>query len=137
VININYKKLAEDLFEFMARCPKIPMQEPQEFTRGEIGILVYLHFNSDSVTSGDLSESLSVSTGRVATALKGLEKKGFIIRRTDLSDKRRVNVLITEAGRKLVRDKHQLGIEKMVKALQKLDEEEAIEFVRLVKKIIA
>jgi len=137
VININYKKLAEDLFEFMARCPKIPMQEPREFTRGEIGILVYLHFNSDSVTSGDLSESLSVSTGRVATALKGLEKKGFIIRRTDLSDKRRVNVLITEAGRKLVRDKHQLGIEKMVKALQKLDEEEAIEFVRLVKKIIA
>jgi DNA-binding MarR family transcriptional regulator len=137
VININYKKLAEDLFGFMARCPKIPMQEPQEFTRGEIGILVYLHFNSDSVTSGDLSESLSVSTGRVATALKGLEKKGFIIRRTDLSDKRRVNVLITEAGRKLVRDKHQLGIEKMVKALQKLDEEEAIEFVRLVKKIIA
>ena len=137
MININYKKLAEDLFEFMARCPKIPMQEPQEFTRGEIGILVYLHFNSDSVTSGDLSESLSVSTGRVATALKGLEKKGFIIRRTDLSDKRRVNVLITEAGRKLVRDKHQLGIEKMVKALQKLDEEEAIEFVRLVKKVIA
>ena len=137
MININYTKLAEDLFEFMARCPKIPMQEPQEFTRGEIGILVYLHFNSDSVTSGDLSESLSVSTGRVATALKGLEKKGFIIRRTDLSDKRRVNVLITEAGRKLVRDKHQLGIEKMVKALQKLDEEEAIEFVRLVKKIIA
>ena len=48
-----------------------------------------------------------------------------------------MNVLITEAGRKLVRDKHQLGIEKMVKALQKLDEEEAIEFVRLVKKIIA
>ncbi|MFZ0446343.1 MAG: MarR family transcriptional regulator [Bacillus sp. (in: firmicutes)] len=136
MININYKKLAEDLFEFMARCPKIPMQEPQEFTRGEIGILVYLHFNSDSVTSGDLSESLSVSTGRVATALKGLEKKGFIIRQTDLSDKRRVNVLITEAGRKLVRDKHQHGIEKMVKALQKLDEEEAIEFVRLVKKII-
>ena len=59
----------------MARCPKIPMQEPQEFTRGEIGIQVDLHFNSDSVTSGDLSESLSVSTGRVATALKGLEKK--------------------------------------------------------------
>ena len=137
MITIDYKKLAEDLFEFMARCPKIPMQEPQEFTRGEIGILVYLHFNSDSVTSGDLSESLSVSTGRVATALKGLEKKGFIIRRTDLSDKRRVNVLITEAGRKLVLDKHQLGIERMVKALQKLDEEEAIEFVRLVKKIIA
>ncbi|MFJ8261981.1 MarR family winged helix-turn-helix transcriptional regulator [Rummeliibacillus sp. NPDC094406] len=120
----------------MARCPKIPMQEPQEFTRGEMGILVYLQFKSDGVTSGDLSESLSVSTGRVATALKGLEKKGFIIRRTDLSDKRRVNVLITEAGRKLVLEKHQLGIERMVKALQKLDEEEAIEFVRLVKKII-
>ncbi|HEY4549982.1 MAG TPA: MarR family transcriptional regulator [Bacillus sp. (in: firmicutes)] len=137
MISIDYKKLAEDLFEYMARCPKIPMQEPQEFTRGEIGILVYLHFNSDSVTSGDLSESLSVSTGRVATALKGLEKKGFIIRRTDPSDKRRVNVLITEAGRKLVLDKHQYGIERMTKALQKLDEEEVIEFVRLVKKVIS
>ena len=129
--------MAEDLFEYMAKCPRIPMQEPQEFTRGEIGILVYLHFKGDSVTSGDLSESLSVSTGRVATALKSLEKKEFIIRRTDPSDKRRVNVLITEAGRKLVLDKHQHGIERMTKALQKLDEEEVIEFVRLVKKIMS
>jgi hypothetical protein len=48
-----------------------------------------------------------------------------------------VNVLITEAGRKLVLDKHKHGIERMTKALQKLDEEEVIEFVRLVKKVIA
>lgn len=49
--------------------------DPQEFSRGEMGILVYLTFKKDGVTSGQLSEALFVSTGRIATALKGLEKR--------------------------------------------------------------
>jgi MarR family transcriptional regulator, organic hydroperoxide resistance regulator len=134
---MDYKQLAMDLFESMARCQKIPMEEPREFTRGEMGILVFLNFNKDGVTSGDLSEGLSVSTGRIATALKSLEKKGLILRRTDLEDKRRVIVFITGEGKKLVLDKQHFGIERMTKALKKLNEKEAVEFVRLVKKIIS
>ena len=45
-------------------------------------------------------------------------------------------VFITEEGRNLVLDKHQQGLERMEKALKKLDENEAVEFVRLVKKVI-
>ncbi|WP_428910908.1 MarR family winged helix-turn-helix transcriptional regulator [Niallia sp. Krafla_26] len=134
---LDYKQLAEDLFDSMARCPKIPMEEPREFTRGEMGILVFLSFNKDGITSGDLSDGLSVSTGRIATALKSLEKKELIIRRTDPEDKRRVNVFITEEGKRLVLDKQHQGIERMTKALKKLDEKEVVEFVRLVKKIIS
>lgn len=134
---MDYKQLAEDLFDSMARCPKIPMEEPREFTRGEMGILVFLSFNKDGITSGDLSDGLSVSTGRIATALKSLEKKELIIRRTDPEDKRRVNVFITEEGKRLVLDKQHQGIERMTKALKKLDEKEVVEFVRLVKKIIS
>lgn len=134
---MGYPELAVELFQCMAKSPKPPMEEPRNFSRGEIGILIYLNFIKDGVSSGELSEYLTVSTGRVATALKSLEKKGFIVRRPDASDKRRVIVFITDAGRDFVIEGHNKGIAMTEKFLRKLSEEEAKEFVRLVKLIIA
>src|SRR4051812_32572084 len=101
---MNYRALATELFEYIAKAPKVPLEEPRDFTKGEMGILVYLHFIKNDITSGDLSEGLSVSTGRVATALKRLEKKGMIVRRSDPNDKRKVRVLITDRGQELVHE---------------------------------
>ena len=134
---MGYTAFAAELFQCMAKSPKPSLDEPRNFTRGEIGILIYLHFVRDGASAGELSEYLSVSTGRIATALKGLEKKGFIIRRRDTTDKRRVIVCITDPGRKFVIEGHNKGIEMTEKYLRKLSEEEAEEFVRLVKLIIA
>jgi MarR family transcriptional regulator, organic hydroperoxide resistance regulator len=133
----DYKELASELFEFIAKTHKPPFEEPTTFSRGEMGILIYLNFKTEGVTSGELSEYLSVSTGRVATALKSLEKKGLIVRSTDISDKRRVIVFITDAGRKTLMERHQEAIEKTAEMLQKLNIEDAKEFIRLVKIIIS
>lgn len=135
---IDYHKLATELFNQMAKCPKASFDEPRNFSRGEVGILIYLHSTKNGVTSGTLSECLTVSTGRIATALKSLEKKGFIERHyNDPSDKRKVLVYITEAGRDFVIEGHQKGIKKTEDILRKLGEEDAKEFVRIVKRIMS
>lgn len=134
-----YKKLAKEFFDFMVLTHAGPMgpPDPKDFSRGELGILIYLNFKQDGVTSGELSEALRVSTGRVASALKVLEKKQLIVRSTDDTDKRRVYVHITDIGRQSIMEKHYEAIEKMEKSLRKLSEEDAKKFVELTKRLFS
>ncbi|MFB5760104.1 MarR family winged helix-turn-helix transcriptional regulator [Paenibacillus medicaginis] len=135
---MDYKALAKELFEYAAQARKPPLDDRgQPFSRGEMGILIHLNFHKDGATSGQLSEFLSVSTGRVATALKSLEKKGYVVRRTDTDDKRKVIVFITDVGRQFLLDRRNEGIVLTEKLLRKLSEEDAKEFVRLVKIIVS
>lgn len=137
-MQLDYKALAVELFEYAAQARKPPLDDRRQlFSRGEMGILIHLNFHKDGTTSGDLSEYLSVSTGRVATALKSLEKKGFVVRRTDADDKRKVIVFITDAGRQFLLDRRNEGIALMEKMLRRLSEEDAREFVRLVKIMVS
>ncbi|PWV99459.1 DNA-binding MarR family transcriptional regulator [Paenibacillus cellulosilyticus] len=128
-----YKQLAKHFFDYMVTTNIGPMEppDPKDYSRGEVGILIHLAFRKDGVTSGLLSEALHVSTGRIASALKTLEKKQLIERREDLSDKRRVNVFITDKGRSTILKKHEEAIERMEKSLEKLGEEDAKKFVEL------
>ena len=73
---MDYKRLAEDLFESIARHKKIPMEEPREFTRGEMGILVYLHFNKEGITSGDLVKACQSVPAESLQPSRHLRRKG-------------------------------------------------------------
>lgn len=134
-----FKKLAKDLFDFMVATHGGPPgpPDPKEYSRGEMGILIYLTFHTDGVTSGQLSESLHVSTGRIASALKSLEKKQLIVRRTGIPDKRIVNVHITDLGKQIILKKHEEAIDEMAKSLQKLGEEDARKYVELSKRLFS
>ena len=134
-----YKQLAKEFFDFMVKTNAGPMgpPDPKDYPKGELGILIYLTFHNDGVTSGQLSEVLHVSTGRVASALKSLEKKELIIRRSDGVDKRRVNVYITDKGRQSTLEKHEEAIEQMEKSLKKLGEEDARLFIELSKRFFS
>lgn len=133
-----YKQLAIEFFDFMVSAhdgPIVP-PDPKDYSRGELGILIYL-IQKDGVTSGLLSEALQVSTGRIASALKSLEKKGLVVRRMDSTDKRKVNVYITEDGKREILKKHEEAIEQMVQSLQKLGKEDAKLFVELSKRFLS
>ena len=134
-----YKQLAKDFFDFMVKTNAEPVgpPDPKDYSKGEMGILIYLTFQNDGVTSGQLSEALHVSTGRVASALKSLEKKQLIKRRSDGEDKRRVNVYITAKGKQTTLEKHEEAIEQMEKSLQKLGEEDAKIFIELSKRFFS
>ena len=136
---MHYKQLAKEFFDFLVKTNAGPVgpPDPKEYSKGEMGILIYLTFQNDGVTSGQLSEALQVSTGRVASALKSLEKKQLIIRRTDGVDKRKVHVYITDKGKQNTLKKHEEAIEQMERSLQKLGEEDAKIFIELSKRFFS
>lgn len=61
----------------------------------------------------------------------------MIVRRTDDSDKRKVIVFITDAGKQFMLDKYNEGVAWTENVLRKLDEQDAKEFIRLIKLIVA
>lgn len=134
---MNYSLLAEDLFSNLVKTSNAPFRkQTRDFCMGETGILFYLLYHPDGVNAGELSEQLDITTGRVATALNTLEKKKMIKRISDLKDKRKVIIHITDMGKHTVLTKQRRGIGCVEELLQKLGEEDAGELARIMRRLI-
>ncbi len=105
------------------------------FLHGEMFILNYLVNRQEDVLPSELSCAMNASTARVAMALKSLEQKGFIKRRTDSGDRRRVIVSITEQGTELVKGEREDMQNRMVRIISELGEQDTREYMRLIDRI--
>lgn len=132
---MNYEEIAETLFEQLKINTCSLTEILNEFNRGEVGVLSYLAFDKDEVSSGELSEKLNVTTARIASILNSLENKGFIKRKTDKLDKRKTLVTITNKGKTLAQDTKQEIINKIIKVIKEIGLEEIKEYMRIVLKI--
>lgn len=133
---MDYRALADEMVSSMMKSPKKPFQKKvDDLSHGERRILGFLHFFQNGVPSGELSEKLFLSTPRVASALNSLSKKGFIERNREEDDKRIVIVTITEAGKSFVMEEKDEAISMLENTLKKLGEQDAKEFVRIIKRI--
>lgn len=72
------------------------------FLRGENRALSYISHRCP-VTAGDISAALDMTAPRVASILRSLEKKGYILRKSGESDRRTVIVTATPEGNEFVR----------------------------------
>ena len=76
---MNYSQTASEVIECMAYISRETLQVfPRGIAGGEMGILINLSGSESERTPGELSRIMNVSTGRVASALKSLEKKKYI-----------------------------------------------------------
>lgn len=104
------------------------------FIKGESFILSHLNECKIS-TPGALADALDVSPARIAAILRSLERKKLVKRGVDSKDKRRVIVKLTQKGTEFV-EKLKADIDNQAVALfEILGENDATEFVRLLKKI--
>ena len=69
-----------------------------ETTKGIAAVLGYLYETSETVTAGQISKVMNVSTARVAVLLKKMENKGLIIKETGTNDARTTVVRLSELG---------------------------------------
>lgn len=104
--------------------------------KGENALLLHLLDNGGQSTPGVIAEALSVSAARIAAMLRALELKKLVVRVCDEKDKRRVTVKITESGKQLVESVSETVNNKAQSLLERLGEEDAKEFLRLLKKCI-
>lgn len=133
---MDYSILAEKMLLLRAQLSHLPAGEAvSDACGGEFFALSLLLAGAPSCPSA-LSRSMGVSSARIAALLKHLEQKGLVLRRTDEHDERRVNVSLTDAGRKLINERRREAIERVAAALRSLGEEDALEYIRIQQKML-
>ncbi|MBE5800010.1 MAG: MarR family transcriptional regulator [Clostridiales bacterium] len=131
-----YETLAEELIGSLDRRRKgPPHEEISAAMRGEMAVLRLLVQERSTMTAGEISRTLGMTTSRIAAVLGSLEKKAMILRRADERDKRRVLVTLTESGSSFCRRRREDAVRDMTALLDHLGEEDAAHFVRIMKRV--
>ena len=126
---------AEEFFETIIKRKKSLIEIPRNCSQGETGALLYLTFVKNGITSTELAEVLNVSLPRIVSLINSLGKKKLVRKLVDKDDKRKTVIYITERGKELVLEKKEEAILKLTKVIEKLDEDDINEYIRLAKKI--
>lgn len=134
---MDYKQIASELIEYLIKQEqrgRIIQRKLSEISQGEIAVLVFL-LQKDGINACEISQYLEVNTSRVAAILNSLCKKGYIIRVADDKDKRKIRIYITNQGRELCIQKREETVLNLSKLLEKLGEDDALEYIRIMKKV--
>ncbi len=132
---MDYRELASELLNNLHALHKVrPQRNTSEVLRGEEFVLNYLS-RCDDVLPGEIGDEMNVSSARIAQTLNSLEKKGFITRRIDVNDRRKILVSITPAGKELAVKSQAAMIESIAETLEMLGETDAKEYVRIMNKL--
>lgn len=129
------RKKAEEFFEFIATRKKTLVEIPLNCSQGETGTLLYLTFVKNGISSSELAENLGVSLPRITSVLNSLEAKELVKKSINNIDKRKTIVEITKLGKELVLSKRQEAVEKITKIIEKLDDEDIKNYIRITRKI--
>jgi len=133
---MDYEALAMQFMECMHTIRRAGPQKPiEESLRGEAFVIKFLSHHGGSVLPSEISNIMGISTARIAATLNSLEKKGWITRRIDTDDRRRILVDLTSEGKAQAEEQHRHMMKNTIKLLSMLGEEDAIEYVRLSRKL--
>ena len=131
--------LSDELIEVLRQYyyMKIPLGL-ENFMQGEMKVLSYIHYTAGGgeIATGDIVSALDMTGGRVAGILRSLEKKGFISRRTDENDRRRIMVSPTPAGSDYVENGRELLRSRLTAIINAMGSESADNFIRSMEEFV-
>ena len=105
-------------------------------TQAGIGaVLRILYDSKETVTAGDISEALDISTARVAVLLKKMTAKGLITKEQASDDARVTVVQLTEHGRDIVKIMRDDLFSQIGAIIDTVGEERLMEFIEIAKEI--
>ncbi len=73
----------------------------RDLTPSQFGVLESL-YHLGSMCQGEVSAKILRSTGNMTLVLDNLEKRGLVRRERDADDRRRIHIMLTEAGREII-----------------------------------
>ena len=88
------KKLYSNVFERIALKHNI--------TANEVLILTFLKDDFDQDMATDIVNNLMISKSHVSLSVNNLEKEGYIVKRQDINDKKKVHLEITENAKPIL-----------------------------------
>lgn len=131
---VDYEKVARQLIVYSRSLAKGSLETVGGASVGEMPVLQFLSSQNGDVIPSEIAKKLKFSRARMSHILDSLETKGFITRRPDPSDRRRVLVAITDRGREFAAEKHAESVSLLAKQLSSLGEHDAQELVRILNK---
>jgi len=130
--------MAAELLRFMETLPRrAPQNWLSDLGRGELFLLSYLHTNGGNAWPSTMRDALQTSTARIAAALNSLERKGWVKRELDASDRRRTLVFLTADGAKYIEEHRNRALKNITKLLLELGQEDAAEYLRITQRMEA
>lgn len=93
----------ELMFRIMRKCRPMAMEHVSISRRGEVAVMRQLT-DGVQLTPGTLAENTGNTPGRISAILSALERKGWIVRTVDPSNRRRVLVSLTDSGTKAIEE---------------------------------
>lgn len=111
------------------------MEETHKIARAEWIVLFCLH-QQPGLNAQQISDVTGRAKTSISTAVKLLDRKKLIVRRTDAKDARRQVLQPTDAGRKLYKDILRTFVAREAEMIACLDKRERETFTNLLDKII-
>jgi DNA-binding MarR family transcriptional regulator len=106
------------------------------FSKGEVFVLKCLAGRENAALPSELSAAVGSSAPRVAAVLGSLEKKGQIIRDIDKTDRRKILVTITEAGRERAARENE-AVQKVLRDIfREMGANDTREFIRTLERFL-
>ncbi len=113
----------------------VATQLVRELTQGENCVLVYLDSLSEDATAVEIADQVSLTRPRITQIVSDLESRGLVVRTKDTEDRRKVNIRITDSGRRLVQEQREKALDGFNSFLEELgDDGDA--FIRILHKTI-
>ena len=133
---MDYSELAVALLDNMQSLSKAaPQKCIEEALKGEAFVLQCIARHGEEVLPGEIGEETHASTARIAQTLNSMEKKGWLTRRIDPRDRRKILVKLTPEGKSIADRRYATIVAMVTQALTLLGEEDAREYVRITGKL--
>lgn len=104
---------------FLSNCPF------EEMSRGDymtLNLLTQSEKDGKMMTVTMMSDSIKVSKAAISQSVKALKKKGFLESVSDLNDKRKSYIIITDKGRKAYEKQRKVIIQNLQECFKDIDE---------------
>ena len=112
----------------MLRQQDVPLT-PEQF------MLIDLLWNHGEMSQQELADQLQKDKNSVTRLVDAIERKGFVVRRQNTSDRRSNTLVLTEQAEKLKADAKQKGISILDKMLEGISEDELRTFLTTLRKL--
>lgn len=126
----------QELMQLMTQNRNGAFSKLEKSSRGESVVIKLLDRLGEPTSPKNLAETLNLSSARIAGVLGSLEKKGQVIRSMDPNDRRRINVTLTDCGKKIANAEKREMRDKMIQVFKLMGEEDTRKFIELTAKFV-
>lgn len=107
---------------------------PEDINKKEISVIEVIG-KKEPCTMTEIADGVNLAVSTLTGIIDTLVSKEYVKRERSKKDRRTVNVVLSEKGKKVYNSHHEVHLMMSKSLLSYLEEEEQVEFIRLFKKI--